>query len=115
MPATVTVEAVDATAAELGGDTGTFRLTRTGTNAFPLAEPLDVMFTLTGTALNGVDYQAIRGTATFFAGQSTVDIVVRPIFDGRVEPAETVILTLTNNGVTYVVGTPATATVTIIN
>lgn len=114
VPATVTVELVDATAAELGGDTGTFRLVRTGTNAFPLAEPLDVMFTITGTALNGVDYQTIRGSATFFAGESTVDVVVRPIFDGRVEAPETVILTLTA-GANYVVGLTSTATITIIN
>ena len=60
---------------------------------------------MTGTALNGTDYQTIQATATFLAGQATVDVVVTPIADALMETPETVILTLTD-GLTYDLGTP---------
>ena len=106
----VSVAAFDASAVETGSNTGTFRLTRTGTPA-QLALPLVVSFTLTGTATNGSDYTAPL-TATFAAGDATDDLVITPTADGLAEPSETVILTLT--GVApYELGSPITATVTI--
>lgn len=106
----VSVVAFDASAVETGGNTGTFRLTRTGTPA-QLALSLAVSFTLTGTATNGSDYTA-QLTATFLAGATTADVVITPVADALAEPSETVILTLT--GVApYELGSPITATVTI--
>jgi hypothetical protein len=110
--ATVTVSLADASASETGGDTGAFRLTRTPTTALPLASPLTVSFTLAGTATNGVDYSLLPLTATFAAGQSTVDVVVAPTLDPVAEGNETVVLTLTN-AAPYTLGSPASATVTI--
>ena len=63
----VSVSAIDALAGETGANTGTFRLTRSG-SAILLAAPLTVTFTLTGTATNGTDYTNIPLTATFPAG-----------------------------------------------
>ena len=91
----VSVSASDAFASEIAGNTGTFRLTRAG-SATLLAAPLTVTFTLTGTAVNGTDYTNLPLTATFPAGQPSVDVVVTPSVDATVEGAESVILTLTN-------------------
>ena len=91
----VSVTASDAFASEIAGNTGTFRLTRAG-SATLLASPLTVTFTLTGTAVNGTDYTNLPLTATFPAGQPSVDVVVTPSVDATVEGAESVILTLTS-------------------
>ncbi len=111
---TVWVSIVDATASETGADTAAFRLTRAASDTLPLTSPLTVTFTLTGTATNGADYIALPLTATFLAGQATVDVTVTPVADALVEPSESVILTLTAVA-PYVLGTPTTATVTIVN
>lgn len=91
-------------------DPGTFQLTRTGT-ATQLALPLTVSFTLGGTAVAG-DYVAIAATASFPANQATIDVLVTPVADSAVEPAESVVLTLTA-GTGYELGSPFTATVMI--
>jgi hypothetical protein len=107
----VSVAATDALAAETGGNTGTFTLTRSG-DATLLAAPLTVTFTLTGTALNGTDYTNVPLTATFAAGSATATVAVAPLGDATTEGPETVILTL-DTTTPYEVGSPALATVTI--
>ena len=107
----VTVIARDAVASETGSNTGTFRLRRDRSN--PLTQsPLTVTFTLNGTATNGVDYASVPLTATFPAGEDSIDVVITPITDALVEGAETVLLTLTGAG-SYLVGTPATAVIVL--
>ncbi|MEO8679614.1 MAG: DUF5666 domain-containing protein [Vicinamibacterales bacterium] len=110
--ASVRVAVLDAAASEIGADTGAFQLTRVSTTTLPNTSPLTVSFTLTGTALNGIDYVTLPLSATFLAGQDTVDVVVTPKVDALVEGSETVILTLTNAS-PYGLGTPTSATVTI--
>ena len=109
--ALVSVAAFDAVASESGGNTGVFRLTRSGSAAL-LAAPLTVTYTVAGTATNGADYQNLPLTATFAANQAAVDVVVTPIADVTPEGSETVILTLTTVD-PYDLGSPATATVSI--
>ena len=104
----VTVAAFDASASETAADPGTFRFTRTGSTT----SPLTVSYTLTGTAVNGTDYQTLALTVTFLAEHATTDRVVMPSADGDAEGSETVILTVTD-GAAYDVGASATATVTI--
>ncbi|WP_461782851.1 SdiA-regulated domain-containing protein [Prosthecobacter sp.] len=108
---TVTIAATDASAAELGTDTGTFRITRTGdtTNA------LSVSYTLTTGAGQAVaaDYTpALTGTATIAATQSFVDVTITPVDDFVLEGGETVALTLTDT-VDYDLGATTTASITI--
>ena len=108
--AVVSVQTVDGSASETsptGSNPGSFLLTRTATDT-QLANPLTVQFTLSGTAVNGVDYANVPLTTTFLAGQSTVDVTVTPIADGVSEPLETVVLTL-SSGASYVAGLPASA------
>ena len=99
-------------ASESGPTPGTFTITRTTTGS-----PLTVNFTLTGTAINGVDYTNALGAAiptsiTFAAGDSTANIDIIPVDDNLAEFAETVVLSLTA-GAGYAVGAPSSATVTI--
>jgi hypothetical protein len=69
-------------------DTATFRLRRFGaTNT-----PLTVIYTLHGTAQNGVDYQLLSGSATIPSGSFSTEVVVRPLPDQLAERIETVIL-----------------------
>ncbi len=108
--ALVSVAAFDASASETGTNPGSFRLTRAGT-VTQLASALTVSFTLTGTALNGTDYANVPLSATFLAGQATVDVVVTPVVDTLVEGSETVILTLTTVPAPFELGSPVAATV----
>lgn len=104
----VTVTAFDPDASEVGSNTGTYRIARTGATTASLA----VGVTLTGSALNGTDYQTIALTQTIPAGAAFADVVLTPLADALVEPDETAVLTVAA-GSGYVVGTPASATVTI--
>lgn len=108
---TVTIRATDASATEKGGDTGTFTVERAGgsTNT-----PLTVQYSMSGTATSGTDYTALSGTATIPAGATSTTITVTPTRDNRRERSETAIATL-GSGNAYLVGTPASATVTIVD
>jgi Ca2+-binding RTX toxin-like protein len=90
------------------------------------SSPLTVNFSVGGTAIfapPGGDYtqtgadtfvNAGTGTVTFLAGSSTATVTVDPFGDADLEPNETVILTVTA-GAGYTVGTPNSATGTILN
>jgi K319L-like, PKD domain/PKD domain/Calx-beta domain len=103
----VTVVATDGTATE-AGDPGAFTVSRTGS----LALPLTVSYALVGTATNGVDYEALPTTVTLPSGAGSATLTVVPIDDGDLESTEGVQLQLDPRP-EYIVGTPASATVTI--
>jgi hypothetical protein len=109
-PPTVTISPFDTTAAEPGTDTARFRVARTGGTGGSLS----VSYAIAGTATNGTDYITLSGTVTIPTGSSTADIVVTPKDDAIAEGNESVVATLVA-GAGYVVGTPKTATVTIID
>ena len=115
----VSISASDATATENNpADTGVFTVARSATSngAFPLpvAVPLTVFYTVSGTATNGVDYQSLPGSVTIPAGASSATIVVTPIDDNLQEGNETVVLTVSPNAA-YQVGGSSSATVTIVD
>jgi hypothetical protein len=110
-PAILTLSVSDPAAAEAGLDPGAFVITRSGGN---LAAELTARFTLTGTALNSNDYSLLGGSKEIPAGQTAVAVDVLPLSDNNVEGDETVVLTLVPTQiVTYLVGSPASGTVTI--
>jgi hypothetical protein len=81
----------------------------------PVAD-ITVTYTISGTATGGSDYTALAGTAVIPAGSSSVTVPVSVVDDDLVEPAETVIMTLTgasSSGVTINIGTANNATVNI--
>lgn len=109
-PATVTVTATGATATEAGLVSGVFTIARDKTSDAPLS----VAFAIGGTAVPGTDYQAVSSTATIPGGALSADVAIVPIDDPTIEPDETVVLSLASSPA-YVVGTPSSATVTIVS
>lgn len=109
---TVSIEATDATAAELSSsnalNTGTFTVTRAG----DATAALTVNYTIDGTATNTNDYSRLAGSVIIPAGQSSATIAVVPVNDAATESSETVSLTLVD-GVSYDLGAVSNATVTI--
>jgi N-acetylneuraminic acid mutarotase len=94
-----------ADAKEQGLDRGTWVISRTGSTA----SSLTVKYNTGGTAISGTDYEVLSGTITIPAGQSSVQLVVRPKEDTLVEGTETVVVTLAPNAA-YTVGASNTAT-----
>ncbi len=83
---------------------------------------LTVFYAISGTASNGVDYQALSGNVTIPAGQRSTPIVIVPIDDSLPEDTETVILTLladpfasTNTPRAYLLGRDVTAEAVIVD
>ncbi len=105
---TVSVIASDGVASESGSDSGTFTVSRTGGTP----SPLQLFYTVGGTATNGLDYQSLNGSITIAAGDSSTVITVTALLDGFFEASEAVILTL-STAASYMVGAPASASVTI--
>jgi hypothetical protein len=108
-PPTVTVTATDANAAEFGRDPGVFTISRTGSTG----QALTVQQAIGGTAVGG-DYSPLATTVTIPAGASSATVSVIPVDDTTSEAIETVSLTLVA-GTGYTVGTPNTATVSIVD
>jgi hypothetical protein len=73
----VTIAAADKAASEVGGNTGTFRVSRAG----PLTKALKVFLTYAGTAKNGVDYAKLPAAVTIPIGKRFVDVRLTPILD----------------------------------
>jgi len=67
---------------------------------------ITVNYSLAGTAINGVDYEALSGNVTISASQNN-GIQIKPINDNLVEGNETVEVKL-EAGSGYIVGTPTT-------
>jgi autotransporter-associated beta strand protein len=111
LTAAVTLQATDASAAEVPVDTGVFTVSR----GAAYDAPLTVYYTFAGTAVSGVDLSALSGSVTIPAGASSADIVVTPLFNRNylVQATDTVTLTLASGG--YMAGSPDEGTVTITN
>lgn len=98
---TVSVFASDASASEAGPDNGVWTISRTGATT----SPLEVYFTMEGTAANGSDYNlSDSGSVTIGVGQSSATVTLMPSDDGvQREGDETAILLLSTNA-SYAVG-----------
>jgi Ca2+-binding RTX toxin-like protein len=92
------------------GTPGEFTLTRT----FNTAAALTIDYTISGTATNGTDYQALTGKATFAAGETQAKVTIAPSDDTTAEGTETVILTLAA-GTGYKLGTNTTGTLSLFD
>jgi hypothetical protein len=112
---TVDVSTPDPSGNELGPDYGVISIARNG----PTSGPLNVDFTVGGSATRGADYEIYHG-GLLITGNSvsigneaaTAELEIRPITDGDVETAENVTLTL-NTSSAYVVGGSNSGQVTI--
>ena len=99
--------AVTAGPAVESGTTGTFRVTTTGTGTGNIT----VLYTVSGTATNGTDYNPLSGTLTM-AKNTTANITITPIQDLLVEGYETITITL-NSDPTYSLALDASATMNL--
>ena len=90
---TVSIEVVSSPASEAGPTNGLFRISRTGSTN----DDLVVSYNISGTALNGVDYERLPGMVTIPAGETSAVVAVVPIDDDLIEPAETVNLALASD------------------
>jgi hypothetical protein len=80
----------DADSAESASDRGTLSFTRTG----PAADPLTVLYSLQGDAVNGDDYERLPGSVTIPPGAASAPLLITPIDDGTFEGTESVIVAL---------------------
>ncbi|MBI4323858.1 MAG: hypothetical protein HY674_01195 [Chloroflexi bacterium] len=77
----------------VGASSGAFTVVRSGSPTAALV----VQYAISGTAVNGVDYNAIKSDVTIPAGFLAADIVIVPIGDSPNRGNRTVILTLQTN------------------
>jgi hypothetical protein len=106
----VSVDATDFIASEPGTDKGQFVFTRIGSTV----SDVRVFFDISGTASNGVDYVPISNSLVIPAGALRAFLDIVPLDDTLIEGPETVTLTLRPDSA-YSLGTPANATVTILD
>ena len=104
----VTLTASDAVAAEAGADGGVFKVSVDN----PPAGGLAVRYSVSGTAENGKDYEALSGVAVVPPGASSVEIPLAALADAELEIAETAILTIEPSP-SYQAGSPAVASARI--
>ncbi|MBW4691597.1 MAG: fibro-slime domain-containing protein [Lyngbya sp. HA4199-MV5] len=107
-PPVASIVASDPEASEIGLDPGQFKITL---DKAAIAD-LTIGYTVSGTATEGADYQAIGRSVVIPKGQTSLLIPVSPIADQLQEGSETVVATLQpGNG--YRLGAAISATVTI--
>jgi hypothetical protein len=117
-PPTISLQVKNATAQEKGQTAATVSVVRTG----DLQQDLNVGYQVNpaGTsafplATSGSDFQPLSGTVKIPANTSGADIVITPVDDNEVEQTEKVEIKLGPPGINYQLGSPTSATVSIIS
>ena len=100
-PNLVSIATTSSSITEGSGVAGVFTLTRSS-----VGTPLTISYAISGNASNGVDYvdgssNALTGTLTFAASDTTTNISVYAIHDNISEPIESISLSIIN-GTNYV-------------
>lgn len=108
--ATVTIAAASAQVTE-GSGNAAFVVTR---QAADISRDLYVSYTLSGSATPGVDYLTPSGVVQIFPGETQAIIERAALNDFDVETDETLTITLAS-GLGYSLGTPLSATVTLLD
>jgi subtilase family serine protease len=108
-PSTVSITAVSSTANEAGPVPASLRVARDGDTTADLTVTISV-----GGTASPADYLPLAGTVTIPAGAADATVLVTPVDDTLFEGNETVTVYLQPAG-GYVVGTPSSATVTIVS
>ena len=110
-PPTVDLVASDAVACEFGTNTARFSIVRSGdTNLLALT----LNYTVSGTAVSGVDYAPLPGSITIPAGALATNIVITPLGSNLPTNQATVTLTLVPSG-NFTSTTLSNATITILD
>ncbi|MBL0164967.1 MAG: Ig-like domain repeat protein [Xanthomonadales bacterium] len=109
-PTSVTIAVAPASVSEDGAANLVYTVTRDAS----LVSATVVNITTSGTATSGTDYAGGVTSVTIPANGTTATITIDPTADNTIEADETVILTVAT-GAGYIVGTPASATGTIVD
>jgi hypothetical protein len=92
------VVTIDASATETQSgetsDRGIFRIIRTGADN---SQPEKVYYTVTGSANNGEDYEALSGEVIIPSGSNFADIIINPKDDAEYESPESITIQLDND------------------
>lgn len=107
----VTISAPDDSASEAGVFPGQFRVERTGGTSSPLV----VNLAYSGNAVADADYLPLPVTVTIPAGSASVNLAVDPISDPDVESGPESVVATVVAGAGYSVGSPASASVSILS
>ncbi|MBD2005985.1 MULTISPECIES: choice-of-anchor Y domain-containing protein [Cyanophyceae] len=118
---TVSIQAIDADAAEAGANTGTYQITRTGNTTGNLTVKFAVSnniassgdYTLTDSNGNAIAISNGIATVTLLDGQPSFNITLSAVDDIQAEAAETLKLDLVADGAYAIASSQNTATVTI--
>jgi len=94
------------------GRQATITITRNGQTAVPNSVEFA---TASGTATEGSDYRAVSQTVSFVGGEAQETVAVPIIDDAKHEANETVLLKLSSPSAGAVLGSPRTATLTIVD
>ena len=89
---TVAIAVTDASASEIGPDVAWVMVYLSTTNT--TGSPIEVTYTVGGSAQNGTDYTALTGSVSIPDGATSATIGIYPLPDTHFESWETVILTL---------------------
>ena len=87
---TISLEITDGQAAELGLDSATIEFSRSGKTD----QALTVNYSLSGTAISGLDYQGLPDSITIPAGETSISATINPIGDLEIEDDETIEITI---------------------
>ena len=109
---TVILEATVRKVVEDSGASGEFLLTRTGGD---LSQPLKVRYSLSGNAINGINYKQISGTKKIKAGRSSATIQVVPINTQSSPGTKRQVALSLVEGESYIVGGAKKAKIKIIS
>ncbi len=110
---TATISATDDTATEAGtANNGVFTVDLGAQNG--TGSSIVVNYSIGGTAINTTDYANIGTSVSIANNQQMTTVTINPVNDLVVEGQETVVLTLAS-GVGYSLGSPASATVNIVD
>lgn len=111
---TVTLQVTDSAAKEspISANTGTFTITRTSLGGATPYPALTVQATISGGAVNGIDYNTITLPISIGAGQPSASVTVTPRSDHIDDDGELVTLTL-NSSSSYTLGATVSGSVII--
>ena len=109
---TVNVTVANGTNGAEGGSDATFLISVSES----ATTPIDITYTLTGTAVSGTDYTAPSGSLTIPAGSTSRQLSIPIIDDNASDAGDTIIITLdTVSSGPAVIASPSTATNTIVD
>ncbi len=97
----VRISSTDAQSGE-GGDTANIVFSRTGSNT----NALNIIYTVSGSSISGVDYQSLSGRIEIPSGQSSATLTINSIDDNIIEGDESIVISVSPDN-SYIIENPS--------